>query len=57
MKKNKRGRPAKEGTKLYIRIAPQLQEKLRADSRREKRDLTATIELILEKHYANEAVA
>ncbi len=50
-----RGRPKKPGTDiLYIRLPRELARKLRDEAEREKRDLTATIELILEEHYAKQ---
>jgi hypothetical protein len=47
-----KGRPKKpNGNIFYIRLPEDLAAKVREDADREKRDLTATIELIIEQHY------
>jgi hypothetical protein len=52
MPKNHSGRPQKENTDiLYIRLPKELTQKVRQDAKINKRPLTATIELIIERHY------
>jgi predicted HicB family RNase H-like nuclease len=49
----KRGRPKKVASNtFYVRLPQELALRLRNEAEREKRDLTATIERILEQHYA-----
>ena len=51
------GRPKREDTAIfYIRLPLDLAKQVREEAAREKRDLTATIELIIEEHYAVDRV-
>jgi len=54
----KPGRPKREETEIfYIRLPLELAKLIREEASREKRDLTATIELIIEEHYAMDRVS
>lgn len=47
------GRPKKEKTAvIYARIPDKLNRRLRSDAAKEGREVSGTIRLILEKHYA-----
>ena len=47
------GRPRRDNTEIfYIRLPRELATRIREEAAKEKRDLTATVELIIEEHYA-----
>jgi hypothetical protein len=52
------GRPRKPQTKVvYARISKELERRLRGESKRERRELSATIGLILEKYFDSQESA
>jgi predicted DNA-binding protein len=47
------GRPKKEKTAiLYARVPERLGKRLRADAKKEGREVSGTVRIIIEKHYA-----